>query len=470
MRDLLYVIVPCVLLPAALFGMLAYPTLQAVVDARMPLLSAHYVCRQLHNEVNAAANRSDGLPACYGMILADYGPLTQHADLNKLQGLSACVSRPTLPETPIAALVLWWRRLPSDFLSADPVADIAITLADVRRREDLMAARREELLAEHVLSCLRYDPPPAEVFGSAGRWALPEPVLQGFVFCGERVLLERTDVRVRIENQIEYLLTDFRETTGIWLKRKDRYSGIILNILLKEGLPREFGLLPALESGYDRTRVSPSMAAGWWQFVKQTAASGPYGTKEAAWTLRENDWKDERMDLVLSTRSAALFLKWSRTKIADSRNGASWITTAAAYNAGLTELRDRIGAYKTACYWDMKLPFETEEYVPRWIALSIIESNRAFYGLDVPEIAPLELDTLEGIELTRDLPLSVVASLTDSSVRFIREINGGLKRGVSSFPASRNNRELIHTIHVPAGCKDAVLRSLRDLAYLKQGA
>ncbi len=469
MRDLPYLVVSCVLLSGAFFGMLAYPDLEAAVQERIPLLAAHDVSRQLHAEVAAAATCHDSLPPCYGTILADYGRLPQNGELLKLQALSACTRKPTLLETPMTALILWKRNLPRDFLCVDPVRDIVDTLAEVRRQEGLMAAQREKLIAEHALTCLKYDPPPPPSVLPAGRRPLPESVLQGFFFCSERIPLERADVRLRVEHQIEYLMTDFRETTGIWLKRRDRYAGVILNLLLKEGVPREFVLLPALESGYDRSQISPSMAGGWWQFVKPTAIGGQAGDKELDWTLHANDWKDERMDLVVATRSAARYLKWLRSKTADARNGGSWITAAAAYNAGLTEIRYRIGAYNTASYWDMKLPLETEEYVPRWIALSIIDSHRAFYGLEVPEIAPMQFDTLEDVVLTHDLPLTVLASLTESSVRFIREINGGLKRGVSSFPARRNEREIIHTIHVPGGCKDDVLKSLRQLDYLKQG-
>jgi membrane-bound lytic murein transglycosylase D len=287
------------------------------------------------------------------------------------------------------------------------------------------------------------------------------------VFCGEKVPVERTDVRRRIEYQIAYLLTDFRDSTGIWLKRRDRYGEAIKRILEREGVPWEFALLPALESGYSRTVVSPSMARGWWQFVRPTAVRSSAKEPELDWALQVDGWRDERRDLAISTRSAARYLKWLRTKLGASDNHSSWLTAAAAYNAGFSETKFRIAAYHTPWYWDMKLPLETENYVPRWIAFSIIDANRRFYGLGVPPIAPIHFDTIEGIQLSRDLPLTFLATVTQSSVRFIREINGGLAQNETAFRAGRNKRDFTHTIHVPKGWKVRVIKALKSQQYLK---
>jgi hypothetical protein len=115
----------------------------------------------------------------------------------------------------------------------------------------------------------------------------------------------------------------------------------------------------------------------------------------------------------------------------------------------------------------MKLPLETENYVPRWIAFSIIDANRRFYGLGVPPIAPMHFDTIEGIQLSRDLPLTFLATVTQSSVRFIREINGGLAQNETAFRAGRNKRDFTHTIHVPKGWKARVIKALKSQQYLK---
>jgi membrane-bound lytic murein transglycosylase D len=326
---------------------------------------------------------------------------------------------------------------------------------------------RDDIISKHTLDCLRYMPPTANSAALPGKGLPSETAKNGLVFCGEKVQVERADVRRRIEYQIAYLLTDFRDSTGIWLKRRDRYGEAIKRILEREGVPWEFALLPALESGYSRTVVSPSMARGWWQFVRPTAVRSSAKEPELDWALQVDGWKDERRDLAISTRSAARYLKWLRTKLGASDNHSSWLTAAAAYNAGFSETKFRIAAYQTPWYWDMKLPLETENYVPRWIAFSIIDANRRFYGLGVPPIAPMHFDTIEGIQLSRDLPLTLLATVTQSSVRFIREINGGLAQNETAFRAGRNKRDFTHTIHVPKGWKVRVIKALKSQQYLK---
>jgi membrane-bound lytic murein transglycosylase D len=115
----------------------------------------------------------------------------------------------------------------------------------------------------------------------------------------------------------------------------------------------------------------------------------------------------------------------------------------------------------------MKLPLETEDYVPRWIAVSIIDRHREYYGLEVPEIAPLSFETLEGVQLSKDLPLSFLATVTESSVRFISELNSALAKRETCFKATKAERYPGQTIHVPEGTKKAVLKALRANSYLR---
>ncbi len=110
----------------------------------------------------------------------------------------------------------------------------------------------------------------------------------------------------------------------------------------------------------------------------------------------------------------------------------------------------------------MKLPAETEDYIPRWIALSLVDGNRRFYGIELPPVSPICFDTLEGVQLARDLPLSQLAVLTESSVRFIREINAAVERRETCFRAARNNTPLTHTLHVPKGWKEQTIKMLKS--------
>ncbi|MBI4964242.1 MAG: lytic transglycosylase domain-containing protein [Desulfomonile tiedjei] len=457
----------CILLSLACFVMFAGPALRAEIEGRRPLLPWYYINKQLASEIAYAESRKDEIPPRYEAVIREYASVQTNRDAQSVQRSSLSGRNRPLSERVLARMILWQMNLPSDFFVADPVQGIVEKLSDLRRRESSLALARDELIEKHLIDCVRHRPS-RSVSSLRGRGSLPLAVIEtGLVFCGEPIPLERSDVRQRIEHQIDYLLNDLRDSTGIWLKRKDRYGQVIDNILSEEGVPEEFCLLPALESGYSCTVASPSLAKGWWQFVKPTAVRSLAAQEDLDWTLRIDHHVDERKDLALSTRAAARYLKWMRSRLGQGSERGSWLTAAAAYNAGLDEVQHRIVAYGTRLYWDMKLPLETEHYVPRWIAFAVINGNRGFYGLEVPEIVPLSFDTLKGVRLAKDLPLSLLATATESSVRFVRELNSSLDKRETSFRATKAEGGSVVTIHIPKGSKSAALKAMKSNGYLR---
>ncbi len=467
MRNVLGILIPVLVLPPIYYVILAHPVLEKEIDRRLSLLPVYDVARQLSTEIALADARREGLPGNYGSVLDAYGQVTAHPVMTELAALSGATEHRPLPEKLVAKWILSRRKLPLDLLDADPVREIMENLEVARLKESRSAARRQEIIARHVFDCLKFRFPESGRVVRVRSELPPGMIEKGLIFCGEKVPLERTDVLRRVEYQVEYLLTDLRETTKLWLKRRDRYGEVVAAILRNEGVPVEFSVLPALESGYSASATSPSQARGWWQFVKGTAVNSRAQDPNLDWTLRVNDSRDERCDLVLSTRSAARYLTWMRSRLSDSSGPAGWLTVAAAYNAGLNELQYRTGVYRTNSYWDIKLPLETENYVPRWIALGIIDSHREFYRMEVPPTKALEFETLRELRLSRDLPLSFLAVVSDSSLRFIRELNGAIQKSETAFRASSPNNEAVHTIHVPTGCKESVLKALREKAYVE---
>ncbi|MFH1114120.1 MAG: lytic transglycosylase domain-containing protein [Pseudomonadota bacterium] len=465
MRILLSTIGPALVLPAVLFVMLAYPAVELLVGNRLPLLTAYYLSRQLALQIRSVESKDHENPKNYEEILREYACLREHEELMKLKALSGSPVKLFFCQELLAELILRRERLPSDLLAADPIDDIEKQLHELRSKQKLTDAQIAGIVEKHVLECLRYRPPDPPA-APRRREGLPPPVkTNGLVFCGERIPTLREDVRQRIEYQIDYLLTDLLDTTYVWLKRKDRYGTVIRSILTNEGLPEEFRLLPALESGYNGSVISPSQAAGWWQFVKPTALSSRGREEEMDWALQVNPWRDDRKDLALSTRSAARYLKWIRARLAGDNGPVSWLMAAAAYNAGLSKVRYRMAAYDSSCFWDVKMPKETEDYVPRWVALSIIDANRGFYGIKIDDVDSIDFDTLDGITLIKDLPVGLPAAVTGCSERFMREINPALQPGERCFRAKGNGGTLVHAIHIPKGCTDSVLKFLKAEAY-----
>jgi membrane-bound lytic murein transglycosylase D len=445
-----------------------YPRLDREVDARLPLLTAYYLSRQLEAEIRYAGDRDQPFPPQYASIVTHYEGTPDHPRLLEVRDMSASRPKLSLFDRLVMPFVLWRRGLPRDFMSADPVAEMTRTLDEVRQKERKGAQERSALIDTHVLECLRQRPAIAAA-PTHMRASLPPAVVEaGLTFCGEAIPLYRPDVRRRIEYQLAYLLNDFRETSELWLRRADRYGAVIEEVLRNEAVPVEFRFLPALESGYHREAVSPAAATGWWQFVKPTALRSASSDKELDWSLSIDRRLDQRKDLALSTQAAARYLKWMRSRLGSGDMQGSWLTTAAAYNAGFDEVRYRCNAYGTPSYWDMKLPLETENYVPRWIAFAMIEQNRTYYGVEGTSAAPLTFETLEDVRLAKDVPLALVATLTHASVRFIREINGGLRKGETVFKTVAEGADRICPIHVPSGTRELILEQLKARGYVEE--
>lgn len=158
--------------------------------------------------------------------------------------------------------------------------------------------------------------------------------------------------------------------------RASRYLYHTVKEAERRGIPTELALLPVIESSYDPAATSSAAAAGLWQFIPSTGKI--YG-------LRQNSLYDGRRDVVESTRAAYEFLGSLYNQF------GSWELALAAYNAGPGRIQQAINRNKAAGlptdYWSLKLPQETMNYVPRFIAVAQIIKNPDEYGVSLPPIA-----------------------------------------------------------------------------------
>ena len=152
-------------------------------------------------------------------------------------------------------------------------------------------------------------------------WDLPKKM----DFAGESVPLQISDVRERLDREL--LVNVYWQSNGILLiKRAHKFFPIIEPILAKYDVPNDFKYLALIESGLQNV-VSPSGAAGFWQFMKGTA-------KE--YNLEMENTVDERYHLEKATEAACLYLKKAKEEM------GSWTLAAAAYNAGKSGIRTQI--------------------------------------------------------------------------------------------------------------------------------
>jgi membrane-bound lytic murein transglycosylase D len=169
-----------------------------------------------------------------------------------------------------------------------------------------------------------------------------------------------------------------------FLARRDYYFAIISPILAEAKLPPELGYVALLESGFDTTALSPAGARGLWQLMPQTAMR--YG-------LVVNDSIDERTNARKASRAAA---EYFTDLIALFGGKSSIMLSLAAYNAG----EGRIGAalrkiddpLNNRDFWHLYrmgyLAQETNEYIPRIIALIVLAEHGAHNGFATGAFTP----------------------------------------------------------------------------------
>lgn len=210
-------------------------------------------------------------------------------------------------------------------------------------------------------------------------------------FCSEPVPLNDQDVRERLDREL-LINTYWQSQTLLIIKEFNKIKPIVEPILKEYGIPEDFIYLAAAESGY-RNLVSPSKAAGIWQFLEETGKS--YG-------LEINNEVDERYHFEKSTIAACKYLQKSYQKF------GNWTMAAASYNMGLTGLDEVSFSQKQTNYYDLHLNTETSRYVFRILALKEILRSPSKYGFMISETDLYKPHAFKSISID-----TAIASLTD---------------------------------------------------------
>ncbi len=147
--------------------------------------------------------------------------------------------------------------------------------------------------------------------------------------------------------------------------------------------------------------------------------------------LQQTGMYDGRRDVVESTRAAYEFLGSLYNQF------GSWELALAAYNAGPGRIQQAINRNQAAGlptdYWSLKLPQETMNYVPRFLAVAQIIKNPRAYGVSLPPIA--NRPHFREVTLSAPLSLNEIASVTGLSRAELYALNPGY-RGETVDPAS----------------------------------
>ncbi|QQZ37976.1 transglycosylase SLT domain-containing protein [Pseudomonas sp. SK2] len=236
-----------------------------------------------------------------------------------------------------------------------------------------------------------------------------ERMRQGFA------LQDNIDVNPRIEQQRLWFASNptFLESAG---ERGSLYLHYIVERLEERDMPLELALLPAIESAYNPMAYSRAHAVGLWQFIPSTGRH---------FNLRQTNFYDGRRDITASTNAALDYL----TRLHDMFNG-DWLLALAAYNAGegtvsrAIERNERLGL--PTDYWNLPLPQETRDYVPKLLALSQVVMTPEAYGVNLNPIA--NEPYFEAVAINDRLDLSRVAAFANIDEDELIQLNPAFKK------------------------------------------
>lgn len=207
--------------------------------------------------------------------------------------------------------------------------------------------------------------------------------------------------------------------------RATDYLHIVVNELKRRRMPTELALLPFVESAYVNTAYSHAGAAGMWQFIPSTGRR--YG-------LKQNRGFDGRMDALESTRAALDYLQ----KLHRQFKG-DWFLALAAYNAGEGRVGRAVRYNKKrgrkADYWNIKLPRETREYVPRLLAYKEILANPNAFGFRLP-VTPNAPKLVE-IHVNKPVNLVKAARYAGLASDTLTNLNPNFLKGVTTPRVSK---------------------------------
>ena len=170
----------------------------------------------------------------------------------------------------------------------------------------------------------------------------------------------------QVDQFINYFQTKGKKQFQIWLKRYEKYKGLILPILAEHEMPEELIYLAMIESGLNPKAYSKAKASGMWQFIYSTGKQ--YG-------LNRDWYMDERRDPVKATHAACKYLKDLYKRF------DNWNLAIAAYNCGEGRVLRASKLHQTYDFWQLhSLPRETRNYIPYFLSAAIIAKYPEKYG------------------------------------------------------------------------------------------
>ena len=200
-------------------------------------------------------------------------------------------------------------------------------------------------------------------------------------------------------------------------ERGSRYLFYVIEEIDKRGMPTELALLPFIESAFNPQAMSVARASGMWQFMPATGKD---------FDLKQNLFRDDRRDVLASTRAALDYLQMLQRQFGD------WQLALAAYNWGQGNVQravDRnLKAGQPANYESLRMPDETRNYVPKLQAVKNIVMQPQAFAITLP---PLENHPyFLTVPITNDIDVDVAVRLAGISLDEFQALNPQMNKPV----------------------------------------
>ena len=200
-------------------------------------------------------------------------------------------------------------------------------------------------------------------------------------------------------------------------ERSKKYLFYIVEELELRNMPTELALLPFIESAFNPQAVSGAKAAGMWQFMP---ATGKY------FELKQNAFRDDRRDVLASTRAALDYLQKLHGMFGD------WHLALAAYNWGEGSVGRAVSknqrAGLSAGYGDLNMPMETRFYVPKLQAIKNIVTRPETFNSKLPLIE--NHPYFQTVTIRRDIDVALAAKLAEVPLEDFKALNPSVNRPV----------------------------------------
>jgi membrane-bound lytic murein transglycosylase D len=199
--------------------------------------------------------------------------------------------------------------------------------------------------------------------------------------------------------------------------RGGRYLFHIVEELQARNMPTELALLPFIESAFNPQAMSSAKASGMWQFMPATGRT---------FALKQNIFRDDRRDVLASTRAALDYLQRLHGMFGD------WHLALAAYNWGEGNVQRAIARNQRAGmpgdYLSLKMPEETRFYVPKLQAVKNIIATPQAFSLTLPPLAnhPYFLS----VPIQRDIDVDVAVQLSGITLDEFKTLNPQMNKPV----------------------------------------